>query len=94
MKPFFSESCFSLIRECFVLYNFDLSRTLGDDALDALTGFDFPKSREEHLSRMEKLCLGMFNANSDLDSMFFDFSESILQNGNLAVNLLDFMKTY
>ena len=94
MKPFFSESCFSLIREFFVLYNFDLSRTLGDDALDALTGFDFPKSREEHLSRMEKLCLGMFNANPDLDSMFFDFSESILQNGNLAVNLLDFMKTY
>lgn len=94
MKPYFSKSCFALVRDFSILYNFDLSRTLGDDAVEALDGFELPKTQEEQMSRMGELCMRMFESKPDLDSMFLDFSESIFENGNLAVNLLDFMKTY
>ena len=85
MKPFFSEQEFKLIQTCMINLNRRPEQTVGKEAQEVLDALD--QQTQKEIPYTEYFC------KSDiLKKGFTAFSEMLLKNGNMAENLLDYMK--
>ncbi|MCR5763156.1 MAG: elongation factor P maturation arginine rhamnosyltransferase EarP [Treponema sp.] len=86
LKPFFSQEDFNIIQKCMIGFNIRPDAAVGKEAQDVLDSM-------EDISLPEGIPYTQYFCKMEiLKKNFKEFSEMLLKNGNMAENLLDYIK--